>query len=117
MQRAAGCFDLTRALAKFMKKPFNIVRNLASQIEGVDKGIQEKVLATALTLLVLERKGGEFKDQWGRADIKARKWLEDNAKDARLFGKPILDWLGDAFSDEGLNLPSDQYVVGPPLRS
>ena len=79
--------------------------------------MQEKVLATALTLLVLERKGGEFKDQWGRADTKARKWLNDNAKDARLFGKPILECLGEAFSDKGLNLPSDQYVVGPSLGS
>jgi len=64
-------------------------------------------------LLVLERKGAEFKDQWGRADKKARMWLEDNAKDARLFGKPIPEWLGEAFSDEGLNLPSNQYVAGP----
>ena len=103
-QRAAGCFDLTRALAKFVKRPFKILRNLASQIEGVDKGMQEKVLATALTLLVLERKGGEFKDQWGRADTKARKWLNDYAKDAHLFGKPILEWLGEAFSDKGYSM-------------
>jgi len=100
-----------------MKRPFDFLRNLASQIEGVDKGMQEMVLATALTLLVLDRKGGEFRDQWGRAYIKARKWLEDNAKDAHLFGKPILEWLGEAFSDEGLALPSDQHVVGPSLGS
>jgi len=112
-QRAAGCFDLTMALAKFVKRPFKILRNLASQIEGVDKGMQEKVLATAFTLLVLEKKGGEFKDQWGRADTKARKWLNDYAKDAHLFGKPILEWLGEDFSDKGLNLPSDQNVVSP----
>jgi len=111
-QRAAGCFDLSRALAKFVKTSLKILRNLASQIEGVEKGIQEKVLATSLTLLVLERKGGEFRDQWGRADMKAKRWLEDNAKDARLFGKPILEWLGEAFSDKGLNLPSDQNVAG-----
>lgn len=58
---------------------------------------------------------GEFRDQWSRADKKARKWLEDNAKDARLFGKPILEWLGEAFSDKGLNVPSDQNVAGPSL--
>jgi len=113
MQGVAGCFDLSRVLAKFVKTSFKILRNLASQIEGVEKGIQEKVLATSLMLLVLERKGVEFRDQWGRADMKARKWLEDNAKDARLFGKPIMEWLGEAFSDKGLNIPSDQYVAGP----
>ncbi|MEE8113727.1 MAG: hypothetical protein V3T23_05175, partial [Nitrososphaerales archaeon] len=112
-QRAAGCFDLTRALAKFVKRPFSILENLASRIEGVEKDMQEKVLATVLTLLVLERKGAEYKDQWSRADKKARRWLEDNANDARLFGKPILEWLGEAFSDEGLKLPSDQYVASP----
>jgi len=117
MQEAAGCFDLTRALAKFVNRPFKILRNLASQIEGVEKGMQEKVLATALTVLVLERNGAEFKDQWDRADKKARKWLEDNANESRLFGKPVLEWLGEAFSDEGLNLPSDQYVTGPSLGS
>ncbi len=31
-----------------------------------------------------------------------------NAKGAALFGKPILEWLGDTFSEEGLKLPDNQ---------
>ncbi len=31
-----------------------------------------------------------------------------NAKGAALFGKSILEWLGDTFSKEGLKLPDNQ---------
>ncbi len=31
-----------------------------------------------------------------------------NAKGAVLFGKPILEWLGDTFTEEGLKLPDNQ---------
>jgi len=33
-----------------------------------------------------------------------------NAKGAALFGKPIPEWLGDTFSEEGLKLPDNQGI-------
>ena len=97
-QTADGWFALTEELAENLGKALKFLQSSASLIEGVSKqSTKEFILATVLTVLILEIRAPEHKDQWGMAVKKAKKVLDKQANNTTLDGKPVMVKVKEIF--------------------
>jgi Ca-activated chloride channel homolog len=94
-QTAAGSFDSISDLPKLLPNSIIELQKWASRIENAPEAIRERVLATVLTLILLETRGGDSAKIWQRGASKAQAWLDKHAKDARLDGRPLYEVLKD----------------------
>jgi hypothetical protein len=88
-QTAAGWFDCLPLVARAVQHTPNELKALSAQIENVAEEIRQSVLATAIALILFRTKAGDVRGMWRRAGLKAKAWMNKNAKDARLNGRPL----------------------------
>lgn len=97
-QNENGWFKLTEQLAENVGRSLADLRNIAALVEGVKKeSTKENILATAATIIVLQNKAAEYKEQWSEEVKKAKKILNKDAKNARLNGKPVMERAQEVF--------------------
>jgi len=92
-QTAAGSFESISYLPRLIPRSVTELKKLAERIDQVPVALQERVLATVLTLILLETGGQKSTNLWQRAAEKANEWLKKNAANAKLNGKPIHEAL------------------------
>ena len=92
-QTEAGSFESISYLPRLIPRSVTELKKLAERIEQVPIALQEIVLATVLTLILLETEGQKSVKLWQRAAAKANEWLKKNATHAQLNGKPIHEAL------------------------
>ncbi len=90
LQQADGSFPLGQELADWAGRK---LRELRAWVRKLSPGGSEaeSVLATALALVLLEKKAADASDQWQAAAAKARVWLANHR--STLEGLPVEDWL------------------------
>jgi hypothetical protein len=90
LQQADGSFLLGQELADWAGRKLKELRAWARKL--VPGGSEaESVLATALALVLLEKKAADASDQWQAAAAKVRAWLGNHR--STLEGLPVEDWL------------------------
>jgi len=104
-QTAAGSFESISYLPRLIPRSVTELKKLAERIDQVPVALQEIVLATVLTLILLESDGQKSAKLWQRAAAKANEWLKKYAMDAQLNGKPIHEALTQLIKN-----PWEQYV-------
>ena len=90
LQRADGSFLLGKDLADWAGPNLKVLQSWARKLAPGGSGA-ESVLATALALVLLEKKAADASGQWQAAADKARAWL--NLHRSTLEGLPVEDWL------------------------
>jgi len=92
-QTVAGSFESISYLPRLIPRSVTELKKLAERIDQVPIALQESVLATVVTLILLETGGQKSAKLWKRAAAKANEWLKKNATHAQLNGKPIHEAL------------------------
>lgn len=88
-QTVVGSFDALNLLPKLVPQPITELKRLAEHIDSVPIAIQERVLATTLTVLLLETRAANDEILWKQAALTAEAWLQQIAPQATLNGKGL----------------------------
>jgi hypothetical protein len=100
-QSADGYFELTKEIALILGEDLDDLQMLAKKIEGMDSKVNpDHVLATCLAILLLRKRARKYHEQWRKAELKARTWIEDNARAAEINEVPLMDRLKEIFANK-----------------
>lgn len=88
-QTVVGSFNALNLLPKLVPQSITELKRLAEHIDSVPIAIQERVLATTLTVFLLETRAADDEILWKLAALKAEAWLQQVAPQATLNGKSL----------------------------
>jgi Ca-activated chloride channel family protein len=90
-QDSEGAFEGFEILAEVLGKKVRELEKLAASLEGTDKALRQKALATWLSVMLL-KKDADAAVLSKRAVQKAEKWLAKNAASLTVNGQPLAEY-------------------------
>ena len=90
-QDSDGAFEGFEIIAEALGKKVKELEKLAASLEGTDKALRQKALATWLSVMLL-KKDTDAAALSKRAVQKAEKWLAKNAASLTVNGQPLKEY-------------------------